>query len=97
MAAYEIARYKIDPAQADELVVRWRKAVDAIRARFPGQIEANLTRIDDATFMDVWLWEDRQAAVAAAEGAPDVPEAAAMFSLIVEPSIMEHGDLVQRR
>lgn len=97
VAAYEFARYKIDPAQADELVVRWRQAVDAIRARFPGLAEANLTRIDEATFMDVWRWETREAAVAAAEGAPHVPEAAAMFSLIVEPPVMEHGELIQQR
>lgn len=97
LAAYEFARFKIDPAQADVLVVRWRHAVDAIRGRFPGLVEANLARLDEATFMDVWQWETREAALAAAEGAPDVPEAAAMFSLLVEPPLMEHGELIQQR
>jgi hypothetical protein len=64
--------------------------------RFPGLIEANLTRIDDATWMDVWRWETHEAAVAAARGAPEVPEAAAMFSLITEPLSMEHGDIIEQ-
>ena len=33
--------------------------------------------------MDVWRWESGEATLAAAEGAPNVPEAAAMFSLTI--------------
>lgn len=96
MATFELARYRIDPADADELTRRWRSAVAAIRARFPGLLEANLARLDDDTFVDVWRWESRETAVAAAQQAPDVPEAAALFSLIVGPPTMEHGEIVAR-
>lgn len=95
MATMELARYRIDPATVDELQQRWQAAVAAIRARFPGLVSANLTRLDDATFMDVWHWESRDAALAAADGAPAVPEAAALFSLIAEPPTMEHGEIIQ--
>jgi heme-degrading monooxygenase HmoA len=96
MATFEFARFKIDPTQADQLVERWRAAVAAIRTRFPGLIEANLARIDDTTFVDVWRWETHEAAMAAAQGAPDTPEAASMFSLIAEPPLMEHGDIIEQ-
>ena len=94
MATFELARYTIDPARADELVDRWQEAVAAIRSRFPGLVEANLVRIDDATWMDIWRWETHREALAAAEAAPHIPEAAAMFELIVAPPSMEHGDIV---
>jgi heme-degrading monooxygenase HmoA len=96
MATFEFARFKTDPAQADQLVARWRAAVTAIRDRFPGLIEANLSRIDDSTWVDVWRWESHDAAVAAAQGAPEVPEAAAMFALITESPQMEHGEIVEQ-
>ncbi len=94
MTTFEIARYRIDPDRADELVDRWYAAVDAIRARYPGLIEANLVRIDDATWMDLWRWATHEEAVAAAGAAPSIPQAAAMFELIVAPPAMEHGDIV---
>lgn len=31
----------------------------------------------------------------AAQGAPDIPEAASMFSLTAEPPLMEHGDIIE--
>lgn len=71
-------------------------AVQAIRTRCPGLVEANLIQLDEATFLDAWRWESRDAALAAAETAPSIPEAAAMFALIVEPPTMEHGALLRR-
>lgn len=96
MSTFELARYRIDPTKAAELTRRWHAVVAGIRGRFPGLIEANLTRLDEATFLDIWRWETREAALAAAEGAHTVPEAAAMFALIVGPPTMEHADIVER-
>jgi heme-degrading monooxygenase HmoA len=96
MATMELARYRIDPATVAEMQDRWHAAVQAIRARFPGLITAQLTQLDDDTFVDVWQWETREAALAAADGAPQIPEAAALFALIVEPPTMEHGEIVQQ-
>jgi len=33
--------------------------------------------------------------MAAAQAAPDIPEAASMFSLIAEPPLMKHGDIIE--
>jgi heme-degrading monooxygenase HmoA len=96
MTTVELARYRIDPVDVEELLARWQRAVAAIRDRFPGLLTAQLARLDEATFVDVWQWETRDAALAAAAGAPGVAEAAALFELIVEPPTMEHGEVVQR-
>ncbi|MDQ4069161.1 MAG: antibiotic biosynthesis monooxygenase [Actinomycetota bacterium] len=95
MAAFELARYRVDPENAEELVRRWETAVDAIGRSFPGLVDANLARLDEQTWIDVWRWESAEAARAAAEGAPTVPEAAAMFSLIAEPLAMDHAEIVR--
>lgn len=96
MATFELARFTIDPADTDELMERWRRAVAAIRDRFPGLIEANLTRIDETTYLDVWRWESHDQALAAAAAAPDIPEAAAMFTLITQPPSVDHAQIVQQ-
>jgi heme-degrading monooxygenase HmoA len=95
MAAFELARYRVDPQNTDELLTRWEAAVSAIRRTFPGLVGANLARLDEQTWIDVWRWESPEAAHAAAQGAPSVPEAAAMFSLIAEPLAMEHAEIVR--
>ena len=96
MSAFELARYRVDPARADELQERWPAAVAAIRERVPGLVRANLTRLDDSTWVDVWEWESMDAATRAAAEAPSISEAAAMFAVIAEPLAMEHVEIVER-
>ena len=96
MAAFELARYRVEPENTEELLQRWEAAVDAVRRSFPGLVDANLARLDEQTWIDVWRWESTEAARAAAEGAPSVPEAAAMFSLIAEPLAMDHAEILKQ-
>lgn len=96
MDVLELARYHVEASKAEQLRSLWPAAVAAVRARFPGLIDANLARLDERTWMDVWRWESRAAAKAAAEGAMSVPEAAAMFALIDEIVAMEHAEVVER-
>src|SRR5687767_772515 len=97
MEAFELARFRVDPSKVDRLRSAWRHAVDAIRARFPGLLEANLARLDERTWLDVWRWESAEAARAAAKGAHEVPGAAAYFELIDEFVAMEHADIERHR
>lgn len=94
MAVLELARFKVDPDHAAQMLESRDAMVAAMRAKFPGLIEARLARLDDATWIDVWKWESLKQAKEAAEGAPDVPEAAAMFSLIANVESMEHAEIV---
>lgn len=96
MHALELARYHVDIDKAEQLRSRWPAAVAAVRARFPGLIDASLARLDERTWIDVWRWETLEAATAAAAGAGDLPEVAAMFALIDEVVAMEHAEVVER-
>jgi len=95
MKTFELARVTVAPDDAQEFQARWPKAVDAIRATFPGLEEANLVQLDETTWLDIWRWESHEAAVSAAEGAPKIPDAASMFELIKEVVKMEHGEIAQ--
>ncbi len=95
MAAFELARYRVEPGNTDELLRRWEAAVEAVRRSYPGLVDANLARLDEQTWIDVWRWESTEAARAAAQGASSVPEAAAMFSLIAEPLTMDHAEILK--
>lgn len=97
MATFELARYQIDPSNAEKLEIQWPLAVKAISYEFPGLIQANLVRLDDTTWIDIWHWESHEAAVKAAEGAPKIPAAAEMFSLISGPPTLEHGQIVKHQ
>jgi hypothetical protein len=94
MAVLELARYKVGIGKAEAMVFSRDDMVAAMRVRFPGLIEARLARLDEETWIDVWRWDTLENAQAAAEGAPSVPEAAAMFSMIDEVVSMEHADIV---
>lgn len=96
MAVFELARYRVDPSKAGELQSRWQAAVAAVKASFPGLVEANLARLDERTWIDVWRWETLQAAETAAQGAPNLREAARLFGLINEVISMEHADIAQQ-
>lgn len=94
MAVFELARFKVDPENSERMLGQRDAMVAAVRKAFPGLMEARLAKLDDQTWIDVWRWESLEKAKAAAEGAPGVPEAAAMFSLIKDVVAMEHAEIV---
>ncbi len=93
MAVFELARFVVDPADAEEMLSRRDEMVAAIRRAFPGLIDARLARLNDQTWIDVWRWESLAAAKAAAAGAPRIPEAAQTFALIKDVIAMEHAEI----
>ena len=97
MAVFELARFKVEPDKASDMLASRDEMVDAIRARFPGLIEAQLARLDDVTWIDVWKWESLEQAEAAAAGAPEVPQAGAMFSFISKVESLEHAEIIHER
>lgn len=81
MSVLRMSRFTVDPTSSGEMLARRATMIDALRARFPGLLEAQLSRIDDSTWVDVWRWESRQAAEAAIQGAPGLPEVSAAFAV----------------
>ena len=96
MAVFELARFTVDPANIEKLLAGRDQMIAAIRETFPGLIAASLARLDERAWIDVWQWESLEAAKAGAEGAPSVPEAAAMFGLIDEVLAMEHAEILHQ-
>jgi len=94
MTVVELARYTVDPRNEEVFLQHHRDAVEAMRRRYPTLLEANLARLDPETWIDIWMWESSEAAKQAAAEASEVPEAAALFSLIDSVVSMEHSELV---
>jgi hypothetical protein len=72
---------------------RRRQLIAAIRQRYAGPTETRLIRLDERTWMDMWLWDTPEILDAALAGAPKLPEAAAAFAVASDVSA-EQGELV---
>lgn len=94
MEALEIARFRVSPEREVEMQEKRETAVEALRRECPGLVSAQLARLDDRTWLDLFVWTSREAAEAAAARAPEIPEAAAYFATLAEVLTMEHADLV---
>lgn len=92
--ALEIARFTVESEKLSRFLGDREAAVAAMRAAFPGLIDARLGRLDDRNWIDVWLWADMSSAKAAADGAVGVREAATWFSHISQVISMEHAEVV---
>jgi hypothetical protein len=57
MAVLELARFKVGIGKAEAMVSSRDDMMAAMRARFPGLIEARLARLDEETWIDVWRWD----------------------------------------
>ena len=57
MAVLRLDQFTIDPADTGELLTRHGALVAAAKDAFPGLIEAQLVKVDDQTWLDVWRWD----------------------------------------
>jgi hypothetical protein len=96
MPALRITRFKVDAADADEMLARRNALVTAIRQSCPGLTEARLARLDDATWQDTWRWSSRSDAQAALDHVSEIPQAAAAFSLVKDVTA-EFAEVVDER
>jgi hypothetical protein len=93
MALIRTTRFTADPADAETVLERRRKLIEAIRASFAGPTETRLIRVDERTWVDMWQWDSPEILHAALAGAPKLPEAAAAFAVACDVSA-EQGDVV---
>lgn len=98
MAVLRIDRFTAKPEHTDELLRRRNALVGAVRSAVPGLREARLVRVDDQTWIDMWLWDSSASAKRAAERAQSggIPEAAAAFELATDVTT-EFTDVVDER
>ena len=91
--ALEIVRFRVDPAREAAFLASRPAAIAALRAGVPGFLAAYLGRIEGDRWVDVLEWESREAAVAAAEAALQIPAFADWASCIAEIETFEHADV----
>ncbi|WP_345475554.1 antibiotic biosynthesis monooxygenase [Actinoallomurus oryzae] len=81
-----ITRFKVDPANIEELKAKHDSLVSALRPVASGPREAELGRVDDQTWAVVWRWDTAEQLRTAQQNAQSVPEVAAAFALISDVS-----------
>jgi len=96
MPALRMTRFKVDGADADEMVARRNALVAAVRQTYPGLTEARLAKLDEETWLDMWRWSSRADAQVALDHVSEIPEAAAAFSLVKDVTA-EFAEIVEER
>lgn len=98
MPVLRFDRFTSDPDRTGELLARRATLVAAVRTAVPGLIQTRLTRIDERTWVDTWLWESKEAALAAVAQARAgaIPEVPAAFALTTDMTT-EFAEVVDER
>ena len=90
----ELGRYVIERDQEQPFLAKRGAMVEAAKENFPGLIDVMLAKLDDGSYVDAWIWEDRsfcEAAMAQVEGVPAVVD---WLQHIGEDVSMEFGTVV---
>ena len=96
MAVLRLTRFKIDPADTEEMLAKRAALIAAIRDGFPGLTDTHLAKLDDESWIDVWRWDSSTSMQAALDGAPTIPEAGAAFA-VTNGVTAESADVVDER
>jgi hypothetical protein len=91
----ELSRYVVEGDQEQQLLAKREAMVKAAKETFAGLIDVTLAKLDDGSYVDAWIWEDRafcEAAMAQVEGVPAVVD---WLQHIGEDVSMEFGTVVE--
>jgi hypothetical protein len=90
----ELGRYVIERDQEQPFLAKRETMVEAAKENFPGLIDVMLAKLDDGSYVDAWIWEDRSFCEAAMAKAEAVPAVADWLQHIGEDFSMEFGTVV---
>ena len=91
----ELSRYVVEGDQEQQLLAKRETMVKAAKENFPGLIDVMLAKLDDGSYVDAWIWEDRSYCEAAMAKAEAVPAVADWLQHIGEDVSMEFGTVVE--
>src|SRR3712207_3645822 len=91
----ELGKYVIERDQEQPFLAKRERMVEAAKENFPGLIDVMLAKLDDGSYVDAWIWEDRSFCEAAMAKVETVPAVADWLQHIDEDFIMEFGTLVE--
>lgn len=92
---FEHAAFTVRDGHQQALLDERQGMIGALRRAFPGLVSAWLARREDGSWLDVILWETREAAEYSAKHVTEVPEAAAWFAHIDESRGIEHLEVLR--
>jgi hypothetical protein len=91
---FELAHFVVREGDEEALLEERPAMVRALREAFPDALAAWLTRQDDESWLDVILWQSREAAEEAARRINEVPEARSWFRHIAASRGLRHVEVV---
>jgi hypothetical protein len=90
----ELSRYVVEGDQEEQFLAKRGTMVAAARENFPGLIDVTLAKLDDGSYFDAWIWEDRRYCEAAMAKVETVPVVVDWLQHIGEDVSMEFGTIV---
>jgi hypothetical protein len=94
---FELAHFVVHDEDEEALLEERPAMVRALREAFPDALAAWLTRQDDGSWLDVVLWQSREAAEEAARRIDEVPEARSWFRHIAASHGLRHVEVVHEQ
>jgi hypothetical protein len=91
----ELSRYVVEGDQEQPFLAKRGAMVKAAKENFPGLIDVTLAKLDDGSYVDAWIWEDRSFCEAAMEKLETVPAVADWLGHIGEDVSTEFGTVVE--
>jgi hypothetical protein len=91
----ELSRYVVEDDQEQQFLAKRGAMVEAAKENFAGLIDVTLAKLDDGSYVDAWVWEDRSFCEAAMAKVEAVPVVVDWLQHIGEDVSMEFGTLVQ--
>ena len=97
MLTFELAQFTVREGEEEALVAERPAMVRALREAFPAALAAWLTKQDDGSWLDVVLWESREAVEEAARRIDEVAEAHSWLRHIAESHGVRHVEVVHEQ
>jgi hypothetical protein len=91
----ELSRYVVEGDHEQQFLAKRGAMVEAAKENFAGLIDVTLARLDDGSYVDAWIWEDRSFCEAAMAKVETVPVVVDWLQHIGEDVSMEFGTLVE--
>ena len=91
----ELSRYIVEGNQEQQFLAKRGAMVEAAKENFAGLVDVMLAKLDDGSYVDAWIWEDRSLCEAAMAKAEAVPAVADWLGHIGEDVSMEFGTVVE--
>ncbi|HWI23021.1 MAG TPA: hypothetical protein VNT22_10460 [Baekduia sp.] len=89
----ELVTIKVDASPEEFLPVR-EAAIHQVKERHPGLIDVPvITKREDGTWFEVWIYESKEAAQAAADDIPNMPKFLEFAAFVTEPAQIEFTDM----